>query len=526
MPVDVSKAIPTGNPGADVRPALLRWWVLGAFLFGTLLFSWPALVNGGPFFFPDTSAYLRGADAAIVEMNGHRSEWSDRLVAAAPTEGAEVGDQADAGEEKSAGMAERSDLRPTRPVLLNRSVYFGAVLYTAMALAGGIGAVLLIAGFTTLSVIAIVLATPLGSRRRRLRLLLPTLAAIGLFTPLPFFISRLMPDSFSGLLVAGLASLILFWPHLNRWSRALLILMATAAVTFHATHVMVAVVTGVLSLLVSDRRRTTIIRGIALCGGLFLVAAGAHLAFVIAVESKLGTTPIAPPFLSARLIDDGPGYRELRRSCPTERWALCPYLARMPQPSDTFLWSNDPQIGVFMAVPPDAQRAIGEQDRRFAVAVLASQPAAVMRSALGSTWRQVTAYELEHFNYHPSELAGYAATLPAAIYERLASTAAARGTMPVTPTLVLLALALLGSSVMLGWSVLRWFRGQLSPADKQLLGFALVVTGAVLANSIICGALSTPHGRYQMRLIWLIPFAAALLFASMPRMRAAKWLQD
>lgn len=306
--VDVSDANQTGILEADVRPTLLRWWVLIAFVFGTLLLSWPALVNGGPFFFPDTSAYLRGADAAIVELNGHRTEWSDRLVAAKPTARTEIGDKAATSQaEAPAELAQRSNLRPTRPVLLNRSIYFGAVLYAALALVGGLGTVLLIAGFTTLVVIAIVLATPLGSRRRRLRLLLPILALLGLFTPLPFFISRLMPDSFSGLLIVGPASLILFWRHLNRWSRSLLILMATAAVTFHATHIMVAVVTCVLSLLVSDRRRETVLRGVGLSVGLFLVAAGAHLAFVEAVERKLGATPIAPPFLSARLIDDGPG---------------------------------------------------------------------------------------------------------------------------------------------------------------------------------------------------------------------------
>jgi len=36
---------------------------------------------------------------------------------------------------------------------------------------------------------------------------------------------------------------------------------------------------------------------------------------------------------------------------------------------------------------------------------------------------------------------------------------------------------------------------------------AALVLG-VLLNAAVCGALSTPKGRYQMRLIWVLPLAA------------------
>ena len=40
----------------------------------------PALVNGQPFYFPDTTAYTRAADSAAYVFSSHRisTEWTDR----------------------------------------------------------------------------------------------------------------------------------------------------------------------------------------------------------------------------------------------------------------------------------------------------------------------------------------------------------------------------------------------------------------------------------------------------------------
>jgi hypothetical protein len=49
--------------------------------------------------------------------------------------------------------------------------------------------------------------------------------------------------------------------------------------------------------------------------------------------------------------------------------------------------------------------------------------------------------------------------------------------------------------------------------NAVLLGFVLV---ALIGNAVVCGALSNPHDRYQSRLIWIVPFALALLAAQPP----------
>ncbi len=68
--------------------------------------------------------------------------------------------------------------------------------------------------------------------------------------------------------------------------------------------------------------------------------------------------------------------------------------------------------------------------------------------------------------------------------------------------LALAALALLPLIVLLGWRRRRDF------GDVGELAAACLV--AVLANAVICGALSNPHDRYGARLVWLATVTAGI----------------
>jgi hypothetical protein len=54
---------------------------------------------------------------------------------------------------------------------------------------------------------------------------------------------------------------------------------------------------------------------------------------------------------------------------------------------------------------------------------------------------------------------------------------------------------------------LVWMWGDLTPRAKQLIVLAFL---GILLNSFT-GAISTPSPRYGARIIWLVPFVAALL---------------
>ena len=75
-----------------IRTTVWLQWALSAGLLAVLV--WPALYNGQPIFFPDTTAYIRGADAGMQAAFGRRTAWSlsgeDAIVKPPPPAGAEV----------------------------------------------------------------------------------------------------------------------------------------------------------------------------------------------------------------------------------------------------------------------------------------------------------------------------------------------------------------------------------------------------------------------------------------------------
>ncbi len=90
--------------------------------------------------------------------------------------------------------------------------------------------------------------------------------------------------------------------------------------------------------------------------------------------------------------------------------------------------------------------------------------------------------------------------------------------------------AVLGAVLVLGVCVVRWTRsrgaGKEMANNRRLAAFALVIVGGVTLNAIVCGAFSGPWGRYQARVVWLIPMAAVLLLEHAVRgtERRAWWL--
>jgi len=67
---------------------------------------------------------------------------------------------------------------------------------------------------------------------------------VGLLSPLPFFVSRLMPGAFTGPLILAFVSLILFGAHYGRLARTFLFMVAAAAITFHISHILLILSVG------------------------------------------------------------------------------------------------------------------------------------------------------------------------------------------------------------------------------------------------------------------------------------------
>ena len=472
-----------------------------------LALLWPAAINGGPFWFPDTTNYIRSADAALVMVTGDRTEWSDRIVERRPNNAEAASAHSERGASARTAASSSPRLVPTRPVLAGRSIYYGFLLYLPMLLAGPWAAALMqalvVSGVLTFCTVLV------GRTVRLSPLWIGGVAAILLFaTPLPFYTGMLMPDVYSGLIVLVVGIAAVLWHRLSNLERVTLVALAGAIASFHTSHVLIlgSIVLAALALSPFIGRW----RGAAVIGaGGVAIAALAMTGFNVAVERTLGDPPMSPPFLSARLTDGPAGIEYLDRHCRSDPTAftLCRHRDRLPLDSNYFLWSKNEENGLFQLLPIEEQHALVTEDRRFFFAVLLDDPTSFVSVAAQAALELLTNFDLENYNYSDQLKRGIMDQYPPSIAPSVADSRAADGTMPVDATVALSIASTAAAAVLLLGLGIGWAGGRLA-IDREAGWLCVLLVLGVLANAAICGALSGPHARYQMRLIWLLPYAA------------------
>ena len=227
-----------------------------------------------------------------------------------------------------------------------------------------------------------------------------------------------------------------------------------------------------------------------------------------AAHGRFAMSPFGNIFLLARVIYDGPGMVVLRRDCPTAAWRLCPFLDIFPPTSDEFLWKQDSPLnraGGPKAVSQDADSIIR--------AALISDPVGEARAALSNTLEQLCRFSSgDGLSPWPAQVS------PVIIRDfplrEAASYASARqqaGALSLPPVLIHLHAALAVAGVMACLLLLPIACVRRAPCA----GFLVAVLIALPVSAAITGALSTPHDRYQSRIMWLPPFIAAVSLASL-----------
>jgi hypothetical protein len=135
---------------------------------------------------------------------------------------------------------------------------------------------------------------------------------------------------------------------------------------------------------------------------------------------------------------------------------------------------------------------------------------------------QVFDTDLGDFNYSTHVRGDFAATLPANPRAAMRNTLAYREGWPLPalwwPQNAVLAASLVAIAVMAARAP-KAGAAHREPSDALI--FAILIVIGVLANGAVCGVLSTLYGRYQARVVWLIPLAAALLALAQARSRSS-----
>ena len=346
--------------------------------------AWPALYNGQPLFFSDTSTYIRGADAGLQKLTGRSTPWT-RLEDDGPTADA----QASTGEvSPTPSVSSVKD----KAVLSGRSVYYGALLY----LGDRIGHF-----WFTVLVQAALLMLAMGLFLKAFGVAVwPQLViagvAMGVLTSASFYVSFLMPDLFAAVTLLACASLI-GARSLSRVDYLLWFALLAFSLVSHSSHVLIAAALFLLAVLIDMLQRSWANwRGLAVIAGCLVLAGAAEAAFTIAVTRLVGAPPFRPPFLMARAIEDGPGYRYLRETCPESGFKVCEFLPRLPLPADKFIWSQNP-VGVFVPASVEVRRQLSAEQYRFIWAVVWHDPMGVVSASIKDVLSQFASMGLYEF---------------------------------------------------------------------------------------------------------------------------------
>lgn len=408
-----------------------------------LMLVWPALLNGYPIVFSDTYAFIDQASRPLMVWD---KPWT------------------------------------YGPFLL--ALHGGTTLWLPAA-----GQALILSHLLWL------LAASRGAATPMRHLLLGGLLAIG--SAAPWFAALLMPDIFAPIAVIALY-LLAIPGSLGPWQRGWLVMLATGAIAFHLSHLIVAAGCLAAILLIQPHAlpRTALPLALAL-----MILGGTNLAG----HGRLAISPYGAVHALARMAADGNVTPVLARECPRAGWHLCAWRDRLPSDSDAFLWAPDGPVATH---PGHAIGAIGFAAEAGAIVghVLREEPLGVLRAAaantgrqllraavgdtLGADWLDVTVMKALRAYFPPEEQARFSHSRQ--IGGRLPSIAAPFATLHAT-------LLLLGAASCAALLLCR--------AERRI---ALVVLAGLLANAGATGALSGPHDRYQARIAWLVLLPAAI----------------
>jgi len=496
-----------GLPSKTSTKSGSKSWMLPlCYVLMIFVLSWPSWLNGQAFFLQDTTAYIKGAASgiALVSKSTTAQEWLHPTHTTPQTaESTEV--VTPTNKENPTAAEDYSSSPEKKGVLAGRSIYYGVYLFVITA----ISSINIVPVVTSLlSIITIfTVSRSIGLSQGKTIVLLAVLA---IASPLPFFNSMLMPDIFAGLAILSTSAFLFLTPPHSRysyfWSAITL-----CAVLFHTANILIIsglLVIAIIVALFSKPERSSLLRKAGMIFLIVLVGIAGEVFFNAAVKHFTHNAPIRPPFLSARLVADGPGKEFAENYCASAKFEICRYQPVLGKgSSDDFLWSLNENIGVFTLATKSSRELLSHQDSAFAFAVLEKYPTKVIRSTVGNFFKQLSMAGLEEFNYPALMISDFSEKIPEADFERLKKSKAGNDTFPLQTSEFLILAGVLISLLIFA------YYGRFYNRTQPVFWLSVGVIGGFIINALICGALSTPHDRYQARVIWLIPLIAFYIYA-------------
>jgi len=429
-----------------------RAWSVATLVAAAVILSGPAIYNRYPLLFPDTLGYLASRDALV-------------------------------------DLVRPDNVRP---------VFYGWLLLP-FRFDGGLWAVVLAQGMLVAYMLRRTLGVLSGSWGHLALLALAALLAT--VTSLPWYVSHILPDIFAGLLILALFLLGGSDRALGWKERLALTALATAGILVHLSHLAIAgavfVVTVILRWLLPNVAQRISLRQVALPLGLAIAAMIGYAA--LANDGHL-LPPHSPAFVLGRLFADGPGRAYLEGACVKQTYLLCQYQDRLSGTTDEIMWRPSSPLW-----RRDLYQRVKAEEPAIILGTVGTFPLWVAQRVVIDFLKQLmTAYTEIYFD---EEGARQYFTQHPQMQQAFHSSRQGEGQLTTW--------SLRYISMLDGWVVLASVVACLAGAavavrqgDWLILHFMAVVAAGILANAFVCGVLSSGDGRYQARIVWLIPFAA------------------
>lgn len=418
-------------------------------LAAAMLFSIPALLNGFPFIFPDSSDYL------IFTPRLYRSPFYGLFI-----------------------------------FFFHMNRFIWPPVFAQALIVSGL----------------LWLMVDLHAQRNKTLIFSLLALALGLASSLPFFTGFIMADIFTPVMFILMYIIGFHYGKLPRPLLILLLLLDCVATAAHISNLTMGALILPLFLILfawqGSPGREIIKRGGLLAGPVALTAI-AILLFNGLIFGSWSLSPAAPSFLMANLIESGPARTYLKGACPQAGYKICPYVDRLPTKADYLLWWGSgiyDELGGFQGMQKEAAEITAATIQRY--------PMQVARIMAGNFFAALNAHEPAR-ELTPSADVPPARKLLALKFGPQAESAylqsaEMRDTIPHSLIRGVDAMVAPGAFFTLfAAGVMAALRGR-----KQIAALAAVAVCAYLGNALLCAAISGVHDRYQARVTWLLPMAA------------------
>ena len=484
------------EPGGAGSHAQYLWWFVAI-----VMCLYIAALNGGPLYYYDSGGYLDNGSKALQELGlwtTPTSEQATHSVQTAAGDGTVNGSRSLLYSLISAGFA----------------LFVGA---SAVPFAH-LGLIL-----ATVWLVARILVRELPNMPMVGTVVGMCFLAAGLGA-LPFYVAYLMPDIFAGILILLAAIMIAIPGRLTVFEALAMLALGLGAVLSHPSHLLLVAGLVLVALLVGLLVRQNywwrpVLMLAAMAGG----GVAERAAFTAVADKALDAEVFYYPFLTARLIQDGVGYAQLNATCPNEEKPTCKLHQALSLSDDPMrltashiIFETAPHLASFRLLPAADQKMVADAQVAFAVETLLDRPMGVIGAVVGNTLSQLRMFSIEMTIPEEDVIIGLQQipNLPAGLVQQgglkrsdgawIARVDRAHEIYYLLSLILVVGLAL--------WPGLL-------PKELRLL--VVVVALGLLGNAFICGAVSQPANRYGARVIWLVPFVAALLVSYVLGQRAA-----